>query len=171
MGPGAGAGTAPRPPTPNNGLTQKKGPGSRQLSPEDQKRRQLLSKLHPSIAGLIERLKNKNAKPTADESKFVRDGKVEIQLWLSVKNPQAIAFLKRIGFEVVLDPPTSKLVMGRIPIEKLAALAESRRREGAALGRSDPRTHAHDLPQGRSFGLQRDRPLGPWNRVGVWSAR
>ena len=125
MGPGAGAGTAPSAPYPaTNGLTQS-GLEERQLSPEDQKRRQLLSKLHPSIAGLIDRLKDKNAKPQANESRFVRDGKAEIQVWLSVKNPHAIAFLKKLGFEVVLDPPTSRLVMGRIPVEKLAALAES----------------------------------------------
>ncbi|HWN98727.1 MAG TPA: hypothetical protein VNS63_05595 [Blastocatellia bacterium] len=33
--------------------------------------------------------------------------------------------VKRLGFEVVLDPPASKLVIGRVPLEKLAALAES----------------------------------------------
>ena len=94
-------------------------------SSEDRKRQELLAKLHPSIAGLIERLKDKNAKPSAEESKFVRDGKAEIQIWLTAKNPQAIAFLKRLGFETVLDPTTSKMVIGRVPLEKLAALAET----------------------------------------------
>lgn len=94
-------------------------------SPEDRKRQELLAKLHPSIAGLIERLKDKNAKPSAEDSKFVRDGKAEIQIWLSVKNPQTISFLKRLGFELVLDPPSSKMVIGRVPLEKLAALAET----------------------------------------------
>ena len=32
--------------------------------------------------------------------------------------------LKELGFEVVLDPTTSKMIIGRLPIEKLAALAE-----------------------------------------------
>jgi Ca-activated chloride channel family protein len=94
------------------------------FSAEQQKRQQLLSRLHPSIAGLLDRLKDKNAKPGADESRFVREGKAEIQIWLSVKNSQAIAELKRLGFEVVLDPPASRMVIGRVPLEKLAALVE-----------------------------------------------
>jgi hypothetical protein len=32
--------------------------------------------------------------------------------------------LKQIGFEVVLDPKTAKLIVGRVPIERLSALAE-----------------------------------------------
>lgn len=108
-----------------NGTGPGAGPGIGVLSPEDQKRQQLLSRLHPSIAGLLERLKDKNSKPTTDEARFVRDGKAEIQVWLSVKTPQAIAALKRLGFEIVLDQPSSKMVIGRVPLEKLAALAET----------------------------------------------
>jgi Ca-activated chloride channel family protein len=93
-------------------------------SPAEQKRRQLLAKLNPSILALIDRLKDKNAKPGADESKFVRDGKAELQVWLTDKSSAAIEQLKRLGFEVVLDPKTAKLVIGRLPLEKLEALAE-----------------------------------------------
>jgi hypothetical protein len=32
--------------------------------------------------------------------------------------------LTELAFEVVLDPKTAKLVVGRLPIEKLAALGE-----------------------------------------------
>jgi len=35
-----------------------------------------------------------------------------------------LAALKALGFEVVLDPKSAKLVIGRLPIEKLEALAE-----------------------------------------------
>ncbi|MEK6289442.1 MAG: hypothetical protein AABO57_27325 [Acidobacteriota bacterium] len=48
----------------------------------------------------------------------------EIQVWLTDKSPEAIAQLKQLGFEVVLDPKTAKMIIGRLPIEKLAALAE-----------------------------------------------
>jgi Ca-activated chloride channel family protein len=85
---------------------------------------QLPAKLHPAIAAVIERLKNKGAKPAAEELKFTRDGKAEIQVWLSDKSAQTIEQLKKLGFEVVLDPQSSKLIIGRLPIEKLAALAE-----------------------------------------------
>jgi Ca-activated chloride channel family protein len=93
------------------------------LSPEEQKRQQLLAKLHPSILALIERLKKKGAMPSADEAKFIHDGKAEIQVWLKDKSPEALDQLKQLGFEVVLDPKTAKLVIGRLTVEKLEALA------------------------------------------------
>jgi hypothetical protein len=98
--------------------------GTVRISPEEQKQRELLSKLHPSIAALVERLKKRGTQPSAEEAKFVRDGKAELQVWLTDKSPETIAQLKKLGFEVVLDPTTSKLLIGRVAVEKLAALAE-----------------------------------------------
>ena len=94
------------------------------LSAADQKRNQMLSKLHPSIAALVERLKNKQSQLSADEARFVRDGRAEVQVWLTTKSTEVIAQLKRLGFEVTLDPKSSKMIIGRLPIDKLAALAE-----------------------------------------------
>jgi Ca-activated chloride channel family protein len=93
------------------------------LSPAEKARRDQQSKFHPSILAVIDRLKNKTA-ATAGEAKFVRGGKAEIQIWLDDKSEATIAKLKELGFEVVLDPTTSKMIIGRLPIEKLAALAE-----------------------------------------------
>jgi hypothetical protein len=62
--------------------------------------------------------------PGADESKFVHNGKAEIQIWFVDKSDEAMAKLKELGFEIVLDPKTAKMVMGRLPIEKLSALAD-----------------------------------------------
>jgi Ca-activated chloride channel family protein len=100
------------------------GGGSVSPSPEDEKQRQLLSKLHPSISAVIERLKNKQTQPTAEEAKFVRDGKAEIQIWLADKSAGTMEQLRKLGFEVILNPQSSKLIIGRLPIEKLASLAE-----------------------------------------------
>jgi Ca-activated chloride channel family protein len=94
------------------------------LTPAQEKRQQLIAKLNPSLVALVDRLKDKKAKPGADEAKFVREGQAEIQVWLTDKSPEAIEQLKKLGFELVLDPTTSKMVIGRVPIEKLAALAE-----------------------------------------------
>ena len=94
------------------------------LSPAEEKRRQMMARLNPQLAALVERLKDKNAKPGADEAQFVHDGKAEIQVWLLDKSAETISQLKALGFEVVLDPTTSKMVIGRVSIEKLAALAE-----------------------------------------------
>jgi hypothetical protein len=84
----------------------------------------LQSKFHPSVLAVIDRLKDPKAKPGADEVKFIHNGKAEIQIWLTDKSDANVAKLKELGFEVVLDPKTAKLVIGRMPIEKLAALAD-----------------------------------------------
>jgi Ca-activated chloride channel family protein len=94
------------------------------LSPEDQKRQELLAKFHPSVMAVIERLKIKEGKPGSDEAKFIHDGKAEVQIWLTDKSAETLAKLKELGFEIVLDPKTAKLVIGRLPIENLEKLAE-----------------------------------------------
>jgi Ca-activated chloride channel family protein len=96
---------------------------TRTLSPEEQKRQQFTAKFHPTVLAVIDRLKD-HKPATADEAKFIRNGKAEIQIWLTDKSDETMAKLKELGFEVVLDPKTAKLVIGRISIEKLAALAE-----------------------------------------------
>ena len=93
-------------------------------SPAEKKRAALEARLHPSILAVVDRLKNKAATAGADEAKFIRDGKAEVQVWLTDKSAESLAELKALGFEVVLDPKTAKLVIGRLPIEKLEALAE-----------------------------------------------
>jgi hypothetical protein len=95
----------------------------RVISPEEQKREQLRARFHPSVLAVIDRLKTKSA-AGADESKFIRDGKAEIQIWLTDKSAETLVKLKELGFEVVLDPTSAKLIIGRLSIEKLEALAE-----------------------------------------------
>jgi hypothetical protein len=94
------------------------------LQPKDQKRQLLFAKMHRSIAAVVERLKNKSAQPSAEEASFVRNGKAEVQVWLSNKSAETIAQLKRLGFEIVADPKSARMLIGRLSIEKLEALAE-----------------------------------------------
>jgi len=94
------------------------------LSPAEKKRAQLQARLHPSILAVVDRLKSKTGTAGVDEAKFIRDGKAEVQVWLTDKSAESLAALKGLGFEVVLDPKSAKLVIGRLPIEKLEALAE-----------------------------------------------
>ena len=93
------------------------------MSPEEQKLDRIRTKLHPSILSLIQRLHRKEIIPGADEAKFVSADKAIVQVWLSEKSDAARAKLKELGFEVVLDPTTSKLIIGRVPIDKLETLA------------------------------------------------
>lgn len=100
-----------------------------ELAARDEARRltsaeQKLSKLHPALRSLAERAKLPVFKPTAEEAKFLRNGKVEIQVFLTDTSAETLKQLKDLGFEVVLQPTTAKLVIGRLPLEKLEALAE-----------------------------------------------
>lgn len=129
-GGGGGAGvasTAPPSPSSVNGafaIDGSREADARALTPEEQKRVQLQSKFQPSVLAVIDRLKDTKASPGPDEAKFIHNGKAEIQVWLTDKSGETMAKLKELGFEVVLDPKTAKMVIGRLPIEKLAALAE-----------------------------------------------
>ncbi len=115
-GGGAGAGNS------INGA--RAGDGFSNLSPDDQKRALVQSRLHPALLAIVERLKDPKLQASAAEAKFVHGGKAEIQIWLTDKSDETLAKLKELGFEVVLDPKSAKLVIGWLPIEKLAALAE-----------------------------------------------
>ena len=66
-------------------------------------------KLHPAIQALIDR------KST---------DKTEIQIFLTSTAPEVIEQLKKLGLEIVLQPKTAKIIIGRLAANKLAALAE-----------------------------------------------
>jgi hypothetical protein len=94
------------------------------LTLEQGQRVELTTKLHPSILAVVDRLKTNSPTPGPNEVNFVRDGKAEVQIWLTDKSEENLAKLKELGFEVVLDPKSARMVIGRLPIEKLAALSE-----------------------------------------------
>jgi hypothetical protein len=126
-GPGGGGGGAASPSSPPVARTRialaDEDLSAVKLSPEDAKRRELLTKLHPSVLAVIERLQRKEAQPSADEMKYVRDGKAEVQIWLIDKSAESLDELKKLGFEIILDPKTAKVVIGRLPLENLQKLA------------------------------------------------
>jgi hypothetical protein len=84
---------------------------------------ELRPKLHHSLFAVVEKLRRKETLSAADGGGFIRNGKAEVQVWLSDKSPGSLAKLKELGFEVVLDAKSSKLIIGRLPVEKLEALA------------------------------------------------
>ena len=113
-------------PTPVAGLrsvrVEKPAPVAR--SAEEVRLDQLSSKLHPTLLAVVRRLLAKQTVPAADEARFVREGKAEVQVWLTDKSEKTMATLKELGFEVILDRKTSRLLIGRLPIEKLEALGD-----------------------------------------------
>lgn len=81
-------------------------------------------KLHGSLVAIVKRLKDKVQAPAPEEVSFVTQGQATIQVWLADMSAETLGQLKQLGFELLLKPKTGKLVIGRLPIEKLAALAE-----------------------------------------------
>jgi Ca-activated chloride channel homolog len=80
-------------------------------------------KLHRAVFAVVERMRKKEALTAAEEAGFIHSGKAEVQIWLTEKSDEALAKLKELGFEVVLDAKNSKVIIGRLPVDKLEALA------------------------------------------------
>ena len=55
--------------------------------------------------------------------RWLRDGKASVKVWLTDSSPAVIDQLKKAGLEVLSRPGNGKLVLGRVLVEKLAAIA------------------------------------------------
>lgn len=53
----------------------------------------------------------------------VRDGKVRVQVWLSDSSEAVLKKLKAAGLQIIFQPSSSKMVIGRIAVKKLLELA------------------------------------------------
>lgn len=91
---------------------------------EEAKRREFIARLHPLVASVMDRLREGKGTPGDAEATFVRDGKAELRIWLKERTPDVLAQLKELGFELILDAPSAGIVVGRMPVEKLPALAD-----------------------------------------------
>jgi len=120
---GAGGGGRGYPPPPNQPPIVQAMTVDIPKSLEEQKLERVRPKLHPSILALIERVRRKEVLPGVGEAAFVQGNKAFVQVWLTEKSDEARAKLKELGFEVMLDPKSSKLIVGRLPVDKLEALA------------------------------------------------
>jgi hypothetical protein len=90
----------------------------------DQQASEFQGKLHRSVLAVVQKLQKKEMVFPGGEFGFIRDGKAELQVWLTDKSDETLAQLKELGFEVMLDAKSSKVIIGRLPIEKLEALAK-----------------------------------------------
>src|SRR6185369_16278956 len=115
-GTGRGVGAAP-PSSPTSKVVDVDEASAVKLSVDDQKRADLQRSVHPAVLAVIDRLKAKSTTVSPEELRFVHDGKAEIQIWFNDKSDAVMAKLKQLGFEIVLDPKTAKMVIGRLPIE------------------------------------------------------
>jgi len=63
-------------------------------------------------------------KKSAADCKLVRDGNVEIEVWLTDTSAAVLEQLKALGFTSTQDHPSGKKLSGRLPAEKLADLVK-----------------------------------------------
>jgi Ca-activated chloride channel family protein len=81
------------------------------------------AKLHPALASIFERHQQGGLQLTARESRFVQNGKVAVEVWLTDATPEVLLQLKQLGFEQLQEPKVAKILTGRIAVERLMALA------------------------------------------------
>jgi len=87
----------------------------------DKRASAMSQKMHFWVYALAMRVENKSAEPTPNESRFVRDGKADVQIELSLTSASILKMLKDAGLEILSDK--TRTVSGRIAVENLAALA------------------------------------------------
>lgn len=84
-----------------------------------------LSKLHPDLQAVVDRFEKRITTPAPAEAKFVKDGKAAVMIWLKDASAETLAkLISEAGFELVSQSFSGQIVIGRLPIEKLAALAK-----------------------------------------------
>jgi Ca-activated chloride channel family protein len=81
-------------------------------------------KWHPALADLVEKLKKPQDKLPTAPIPLVRNGKVEVQIWLNDTGEASLAQLKGQGIEILGATKTAKIVIVLVPIDKLEALGQ-----------------------------------------------
>jgi TonB family protein len=92
------------------------------LSDEDKRAIAVGEKLHSWLYETVMRLQKAGAPPTANESKFVREGRASVQLRLTAAGDIVLEKLRAAGLDISSKKDTN--VSGRITVERLAALAD-----------------------------------------------
>jgi Ca-activated chloride channel family protein len=98
----------------------KSGPVSAVVDRDGRSLPPLASKLAPGLQALALGVRTKVAANGAVE---VRNGRVEVQLWLSQLPKDGLAKLKALGFDLAAELTPGKLLLGTVLVEKLQALA------------------------------------------------
>ena len=97
-------------------------PGSAPRIAPDEQTAELQRKVHRSVLAVVEKMKKNE--PLSSSDGPIREGKAELQVWLTDKTDETLKQLKELGFEIVLDVKSSKIIIGRLPVEKIETLAK-----------------------------------------------
>jgi Ca-activated chloride channel family protein len=88
-------------------------------APVDKNAQDLTSKLSAELRQCL--AAHKAGQPIS--ATFVTDGKALVRVFFDGVTPNLLEHLKRLGFELVLEPKSGTAVIGRIPVSQLEALA------------------------------------------------
>ncbi|MGH9532675.1 MAG: VIT domain-containing protein [Terriglobales bacterium] len=84
------------------------------------------AKLAPGLLRAMKCLEAETVRPHLQGQKKAckigRDMKLEVQIWLADKSAKTLGELKALGFEVMAESKATRLLIGRLPASKLAAL-------------------------------------------------
>ena len=78
--------------------------------------------MSPPVLGLFDCWRKQTSK-----CKSALDGIIEIQLFLTEDSPAVLDQLKALGLRVSKDRPKEKVLIGRLPVDKLVDLAKMER--------------------------------------------
>jgi hypothetical protein len=92
------------------------------FSAEDERAVRIAAKLHFWLYELVARLEQRKAEPSPNEELFVRDGWASIRVVLKSDDPTVVKKLQDAGLHI--DSAKGKNVTGRIPVDKVATLAD-----------------------------------------------
>lgn len=94
------------------------------LTPAEQRAAKLKAKLDGALRELPARLAKEGKDGSLKTDRLeVKDGRVEVAVWLNDNSDAALAKLKELGFETVIASKVAKMVVGKIPVAKLEELA------------------------------------------------
>jgi hypothetical protein len=91
------------------------------MTPEQKRDLAVRTKLAEVLRGLEKKLDADG--DYAKGSVIVKDGKVEVAIYLREMSDEAVRKLTDLGFQKILDAPAAKMVLGSIQVSKLADAA------------------------------------------------
>ena len=80
-------------------------------------------KLDPQLQVVLSQVQSGVSVSSLTGYRWLRDGKANVKVWLTVSSPAVLERLKKAGLEVLSQPGNARLLFGRVAVGKLAAIA------------------------------------------------
>ena len=95
------------------------------MTPGQKREFRLKQRLATELKGLAEKVaqEGQNGNLTTADGVEVKDGLVEVQIWLSDASDENLAKLKELGLQILGQAKSVNMVIGKLPVEKLEEVA------------------------------------------------